>query len=132
MSVFTAKFPRTPLIAVPRLTRSSVGTVAAIGIAVAALAALVHRPDAYRAVIALLLVVDFFVVFMTRPRLGVVLLFLFLPFMGMLRRLLIAPAGWPAVDPIVFVAPTVIVTFCVVVFLVQRRPFAPDGLSKTL
>ncbi len=65
------------------------------------------------------------------PATGMVLtLVAFLPFMALIRRLLIAPAGWSSYDPLLLVGPVAAAALLARVFLVERRPLVTDRLSR--
>jgi hypothetical protein len=100
-------------------------TLAAIAGAVAAVAPGLLRP-LFAAAFALALLTLCF----TRPRAGLVATIGFLTALAMIRRLLIADAGWTSVDPLLLVGPLVAVVLCVRIFLLEGRPIAPDILSK--
>jgi hypothetical protein len=100
-------------------------TLAAIAGAVAAVAPGLLRP-LFAAAFALALLTLCF----TRPRAGLVASIGFLTALAMIRRLLIADAGWTSVDPLLLVGPLVAAVLCVRIFLLEGRPIAPDILSK--
>jgi hypothetical protein len=67
---------------------------------------------------------------LTRPRAGLVATIAFLTALAMIRRLLIADAGWASLDPLLLVGPLVAAVLCLRLFLLEGRPIAPDILSK--
>src|SRR4051794_34300843 len=115
-----------------RLGRNRVAVAAVVLLSVLAVAALVHRPDLYRAQLSLLLLLDVLVLLLARPRAGLLVLFIFMPFLGFVRRVLIAPSGWPSVDPLVLIAPAVATILFVLLFGVQRRRLTSDALSVAM
>jgi hypothetical protein len=80
------------------------------------------------------LVLAFVLVTLTlaRPTIGVLATFVYLVFLAFLRRLLIFEAGWWPLDPMLLVAPLVAGVLIVKLFFLERRPLAPDLLSKLI
>jgi hypothetical protein len=93
--------------------------LAAIAGAVAAVAPGLLRP-LFAAAFALALLTLCF----TRPRAGLVATIGFLTALAMIRRLLIADAGWTSVDPLLLVGPLVAAVLCLRIFLLEGRPIA--------
>lgn len=79
-------------------------------------------------VIAALLIV----LLLTRPGVAIVATFVYLVLVAFIRRLLITDAGWTSADPLLLVGPLVSVVAMVKLFVLDRRPFAPDLLSKCI
>jgi hypothetical protein len=109
----------------------SLGTVAlTIGLAafsslwVATATPLVRLPCA--AILAFVLVM----ITLARPTLGVLVTIGYLVFVAFLRRLLLFESAWWAADPMLLVAPVVAGVLIVKLFVLERRPLAPDLLSK--
>jgi hypothetical protein len=65
-----------------------------------------------------------------RPRASVLAVFVFLPFMAMIRRLLIPIAGWTSLDPLLLVGSALAVILIVRLFVVEQRTLLTDPLSK--
>jgi hypothetical protein len=65
-----------------------------------------------------------------RPALGVIATLVYLVFVAMLRRMLLPVAPWVSADPMLLVAPLVAVVLIVKAFVLDKRPFAPDAISK--
>jgi hypothetical protein len=65
-----------------------------------------------------------------RPSLGVLATFTYLVFMAMFRRMLLPVAPWVSADPMLLVPPLVAVVLIVKAFVLDRRPWAPDAISK--
>jgi len=108
------------------------GAVALAGVVTAVPAAYVvaARPDLLRILFAAALAVLLVVLCFVRPRAAAVAALLFLPFLALSRRLLIADAGWAGGgDPLILVGPIVVLALVVRLFVVERRPVAPDRLS---
>jgi hypothetical protein len=83
-----------------------------------------------RAVFALALAGNVVVLASRWPRAAAMLTVLFLPFLGLLRRLLIADAGWSTYDPLLLVGPTVGIFLFVRLYLLEGRPLARERLEK--
>ena len=109
-----------------RAAALTAGVAAFASLLVAATTPLVRVPCA--------LVLAFVLVTLTlaRPTIGVMATFVYLVFLAFLRRLLIFEAGWWPVDPMLLVAPLVAGVLIVKLFFVERRPLAPDLLSKLI
>jgi hypothetical protein len=90
----------------------------------------VTDPGAYRLALAALLAVNLLVVSARWPRGAAIGTLAGLPFLALLRRLLIHDAGWTSTDPLLLVAPVVATALVYRLFAVERRPIAPDRLSK--
>jgi hypothetical protein len=67
-----------------------------------------------------------------RPATAILLTFAFLPILGVVRRLLIAPAGWSSHDPLLLVAPAVALSLVFRLFVMDGRPLLTDRLSKVI
>jgi len=99
-----------------------------VGLALGAVAAL--HPEWWRGLLAAAVAINLIVVGMKWPRAAAVATLLWLPFVALIRRLLIAEAGWIQNDPLLLVGPVVALFLCYRIFVVERRPLAPDRLSK--
>jgi hypothetical protein len=64
------------------------------------------------------------------PRAAAIGTLLFLPFMALVRRLLIADAGWTTYDPLLLVAPAVAVVLAYRLLVVERRRVGTDTVSR--
>jgi hypothetical protein len=84
----------------------------------------------YRGMFATAIAAALLVVAMRSPRLAVLLTLLFLPFLALFRRLLIADAGWTSADPLLLVGPAVALFVLYRLLAIDGRPLAPDRLSK--
>ncbi len=102
------------------------GAVLALAFAWVATAA----PELYRWMFALAIAAALVVMGMRSPRAAMALTVAFLPFLALVRRLLIADADWISTDPLLAVAPVVALFLLFRVFVLERRPLAPDRLSK--
>ena len=67
---------------------------------------------------------------LARPAAGVLATASYLVFMALIRRLLIPESGWWPVDPLLLVGPLVAGVLIIKLFVFDRRPLAPDLLSK--
>lgn len=65
-----------------------------------------------------------------RPSLGVLATFTYLVFMAMLRRMLLPVAPWVSADPMLLVPPLVAVVLIIKAFVLDKRPWAPNAISK--
>jgi len=103
-----------------------------LGVPVAAVlgAVVPFHPEWWRALLASALVVNLVVVAMKWPRAAAVATLLWLPFLALVRRLLIDEAGWTQNDPLLLVGPLVALALCFRIFVVEKRQLAPDRLSK--
>lgn len=93
------------------------------------MAAALH-PEWWRALLAAALTINLIVVGMKWPRAAAVATLLWLPFLGLVRRLLIAEGGWLQNDPLLLVGPIAALFLCYRIFVVERHQLAPDRLSK--
>ncbi len=92
-------------------------------------AAALH-PDWWRALLAAAVAINLIVISMRWPRAGAVATLLWLPFVALIRRLLIAKAGWTEDDPLLLVGPVVALFLCYRIFVIDKRAIASDRLSK--
>jgi hypothetical protein len=113
---------------VPHLSRLAIG-IAGISIGLVPIA-LAQHPILIRVTAATLIFGLLAVISAQSPRLAIVLVLWFLPFLAFLRRLLIPVAGWTSFDALLLVAPVVAVFLLYRVFILQKRPLAPDLASK--
>jgi len=90
----------------------------------------VLHPEWWRALLAGAVAINLIVVAMKWPRAAAVATLLWLPFLALVRRLLIADAGWAQNDPLLLVGPLVALFLCYRIFVVERRGLAPDRLSR--
>jgi hypothetical protein len=99
--------------------------LAAIAGALAAVA-----PGLLRLLFACAIALALLTLCISQPRAGLVVTIGFLGALALIRRLLIADAGWESLDPLLLVGPLVATVLCVRIFLLDGRPIAPDILSK--
>jgi hypothetical protein len=109
---------RTPLLACGLVLTLLLGALAA------------NDPSTYRLTLALAAAGNLLVIGSRWPRAAAVLTLLFLPLLALVRRLLIHDAGWTQYDPLLLVAPVVAAFLVVKLFVLERREFAADGISK--
>ncbi len=81
----------------------------------------VSQPQRYRATLAIALGVNLIVLGMKWPRAAALATLLFLPFLALVRRLLIADAGFTSNDPLLLVAPVVALFLLYRVYIVEGR-----------
>src|SRR5438552_710014 len=91
-----------------------------------------QNPILIRVAVAALLIGLFALLSLHSPRLAILLMLWFLPFLTFVRRLLIPVGGWTSWDALLLVAPIVAVFMLYRVFLLQKRPLAPDWASKSI
>ena len=108
------------------------GIVAAIGALVAALAvvAVATHPSWDRWVLAAVIGGSLAAVSLERPRTAAVVALLGLPFLALLRRLLIPVAPWTSHDPLLAVGPLLAMVILARLWIGTRPRLAPDLLSK--
>jgi hypothetical protein len=116
---------------VPRRVDPSV-VLAGGGCAVAAVlgALAANHPAYWRLTLAVALAANLLIVASRWPRAAALLTLLFLPFLALVRRLLIQDAGWTQYDPLLLVAPAVAIFLVARLFLLERRPLASGHISK--
>lgn len=88
------------------------------------------EPELYRWMFALAIAGALVIIGMRSLRAAMALTVAFLPFLALVRRLLIADAGWLSTDPLLAVGPAVALFLLFRVFVLERRQLAPDRLSK--
>ena len=89
----------------------------------------VSRPEWWRAALAVALVLNLVVVAMRWPRAAVLATFLFLPFLALVRRLLISSSGFASEDPLLLVGPLVALFLLYRLHVVEGRRRGSDRLS---
>ena len=115
------------------LTRSPIARP--LGFALAALVSLAvaqtvaAEPLLLRPLLAVLIGGTLFVLSTLSPAGAVVAAVCFLPFLGLIRRLLIPVAGWSASDPLLLVAPALAVALAARLFVLERRAITTDRIS---
>lgn len=114
----------------PRLPGGTAAILFGLPIAalLGALAAL--HPEWWRALLAAVLTLNGLLLAVRWPAVAAVVTLLFLPFLALIRRLLIADAGWTGNDPLLLVAPSVALFLCYRIFVLERRQLASDLLSR--
>jgi hypothetical protein len=103
------------------LTRSLPLAIVTALVAGLVAALIVAMPSAYRGLFAIALFANGVVLAVKWPRAAAVAVLLYLPFIGLVRRLLIPDSGWSTHDPLLLVAPAI------AVFLVYRVLAARKG-----
>lgn len=88
------------------------------------------RPDLYRPLFAVGMITVLGLCALPWPRGTILGILLFLPFLGLVRRLLIGPSGWPEADPLLLIGPALALVLFARAYLLESRPLAPDLLSK--
>ena len=88
-----------------------------------------RNPAWIRMAFALLIVAALALVSLVNPRLSIVLTLCLLPFLAMIRRVLIPVAGWTSYDPLLLLAPVLAASLLYRVFIVEKRRLAADWVS---
>lgn len=88
------------------------------------------QPELYRPLFALGTVLVLGLLALRWPNAAILGGLLFLPLLGLIRRLLIGSTGWPEVDPLLLIGPALAVILFVRAYVLESRPLAPDLLSK--
>jgi O-antigen/teichoic acid export membrane protein len=97
--------------------------------AAASLAVGAGVPSVHRAALAGLLVAVLATVAWRQPGTAATLTLLFLPFLALIRRLLISDAGWSSFDPLLLVGPLMAIVLVHRLVIAERRSIAPDRTS---
>lgn len=114
-----------------RTFASALVVAATVAVVAAGLATeVLNNPELHRALLAGVVAVALIVVSSRKPRAGALLTFAFLVVLALIRRLLIPIAGWTSIDPLLLVGPLVSIFLLVGLFVVEKRPLAPDRLSN--
>jgi hypothetical protein len=66
------------------------------------------------------------------PRAALIGTLVFLPYLALSRRLLLEFAPWKSADPLLVVAPVVLLVVLVRLFVIEKRPMLTDGISKLI
>ena len=101
--------------------------ISAAGVGVIA----VSHPDGYRLALAVALAANLIIAAMKWPRAAALATLFFLPFLALVRRLLIADTGFTSNDPLLLVGPVVALFLIYRLYLMQRRR-SFDRLSKVV
>ena len=97
---------------------------------VALIAVIVREPRLYRPVLAGALVFNLVVLARRWPRAAIATTLMLLPFLALLRRLLISRAGWSGNDPLLLVAPLLAIYLIGSAYVLAKRPVSRDWLTK--
>jgi hypothetical protein len=90
----------------------------------------VQLPNAYRITLAVALGVNLIVLGMRWPRTAALATLFFLPFLGLIRRLLILSVPWTGNDPLVLVGPVVAIFLFYRLYIMEQRNLSGDLMSK--
>ena len=90
----------------------------------------VDMPDAYRTTLALAIGLNLIVLSMKWPRAAALAVLFFLPFLGLVRRLLIFEVPWTGNDPLLLVGPVVALFLSLSALRPGGPPVVTDLLSK--
>jgi hypothetical protein len=91
---------------------------------------LVMEPGLIRAMMAACIGIVAIVVALNWPRQVAIAALILLPFLALLRRLLLDFSGWQSTDPLLLLAPVVVALLLLQLFNIERRPLAPDRISQ--
>ena len=108
----------------------SFAVLAAVAVVLVLAWVIVERTDLWRYSLAALALVNLLALSIRWPRFAVIGAFLFLPFVALIRRLLIADTGFESDDPLLLVGPLLAVVLLLRFWLLEKRPFLTDALSK--
>jgi hypothetical protein len=111
----------------PNGSHALVALAIVVGVLAAAESALFPHLD--RPLVACLAALSLCLLALRRPRHAIVAVMVFLPFLGMLRRVLIPVAGWSSTDALLMIAPVLSILLAVRLFI-RGRPFGGDLLSN--
>jgi hypothetical protein len=109
------------------------GTASFVGATLGALmiaSAVPDRPQHYRLVFALAIAANLILIAIRWPKAAALTTLLFLPFLALIRRLLIADTGWTSYDPLLLVGPAVALFLVYRRFVIERHRLYHDTLSK--
>jgi len=116
----------------PQLRLRSLSSAAALALPLAAAAAAgwiaVSRPEWHRATLAIALVVNLLILGMRWPRASALVTLGFLPFLALVRRLLIPESGFTSNDPLLLVGPIVALFLLYRLYVVGGRRRGSDRL----
>jgi hypothetical protein len=116
-----------------RLRPSLVSPGAGLGIVVGAAVlgwAVVNEPDWYRYMAAGFAAAILLILAIKWPRNAAIGTLLVLPFIALVRRLLISDAGWTVYDPLLLVAPAVALTLTYKLLVIDKRRVGTDPISR--
>jgi hypothetical protein len=91
---------------------------------------IVSRPELYRPMFALGIASVLGLAALRWPNPAILATLLFLPLLGLVRRLFIESSGWPEADPLLLIGPVVAVILFIKAYVLESRPLAPDLMSK--
>ena len=126
-----ARSVRIPHLSLPRPSGSQLLIVAGSVIGGLAAAASVVAPRVDRPLFAALATLCLCLVALRRPQHAIVGVMVFLPFLGLARRILIPVAGWSGNDPLLLIAPMLSVLLVTRLF-VRGTPLGGDLLSNLI
>jgi hypothetical protein len=95
-------------------------------------AELIRQPTLIRFIAAGCIGLSAFVVATQWPRAALIATLALIPYLAISRRLLLEFTPWKSTDPMLLLAPTVLVLILVRLYVIERRPLAGDRLSKLM
>jgi hypothetical protein len=119
----------------PRGWRPSADGLGGATLAMCALAALAGAtaaaaPDSLRLLLFVAISAVLASLSLILPRAAVLATMSYLVVMALVRRLLIPVSPWSSFDPLLLIGPLIVTVLMIKLFLLERRPLAPDLLSK--
>lgn len=123
---------RSRIPAVPELGAGPLIGLSLLGIALLLGLVVTSAPGLYRGVLALGLIAVLALSALRWPNPTILAVFVFLPVLGLVRRLLIESTGWPSADPLLLVGPLMALILFAKAYLVESRPLVSDLLSKLM
>jgi hypothetical protein len=88
------------------------------------------QPEHYRPLLTVGVVSVLGITALRWPNPAVLAALLFLPLLGLVRRLLIESTGWPEADPLLLIGPALALILFAKAYLIDSRPLVTDLLSK--
>jgi hypothetical protein len=95
-------------------------------------ATLVRQPANTRFTVALCLGLCGLILATQWPRTAAVTILALLPFLALLRRLLLDFTAWKSSDPLLLIAPAILATVLVRLYVLERRPLPKERISKLI
>jgi hypothetical protein len=126
MTTRAARLPARPL----RLPEGAGLLLVGVPLAVVLAVVASLHPEWWRGLLAAAVAINLIVLGMKWPRAAAVATLMWLPFLALIRRLLISEAGWTQNDPLLLVGAVSALFLFIRLFVLERRAIAPDRFSK--
>lgn len=91
---------------------------------------IVSQPELYRPMFAFAIASVLGLAALRWPNPAILATFLFLPVLGLIRRLFIESSGWPEADPLLLVGPVLALILFIKAYVLESRALLSDLLSK--